>query len=119
HEQQRSDRCREQQQQFLHPRPPPRVDPPSTRICAVQIGRGRGQTVCARGPVLLVNHLARGGFAMRPLYAVVVGASTLALVAAGCGGAIPAGNGGPATLKLTSTQQGRFLVDGQGHSLYL
>lgn len=56
---------------------------------------------------------------MRPLCAVVVGASTLALVAAGCGGAIPAGNGGPATLKLTSTQQGRFLVDGQGHSLYL
>jgi predicted lipoprotein with Yx(FWY)xxD motif len=52
---------------------------------------------------------------MRPLYAVVVGAIGLALVAAGCGGAIPSSNGGPATLKL----DGRYLVDRQGHSVYL
>jgi predicted lipoprotein with Yx(FWY)xxD motif len=56
---------------------------------------------------------------MRPLHAVVVGAIGLALVAAGCGGAIPSSDGGPATLKLTSSTLGRFLVDAQGHSLYL
>jgi predicted lipoprotein with Yx(FWY)xxD motif len=56
---------------------------------------------------------------MRPLHAVVVGASALVLIAAGCGGAIPSSNGGPATLKLTSSKEGRYLVDGQGHSLYL
>jgi predicted lipoprotein with Yx(FWY)xxD motif len=56
---------------------------------------------------------------MRPLHAVVVGALGLAFVAAGCGGAIPSSNGSPATLKLTQTQFGRFLVDGQGHTLYL
>lgn len=56
---------------------------------------------------------------MRPLHAVVVGATTLVLIAAGCGGAIPSSNGGPATLKLTSSKDGRFLVDSQGHSLYL
>lgn len=49
------------------------------------------------------------------LYAVVVGALGLALVAAGCGGAIPSSDGGPATLKL----DGRYLVDRQGHSVYL
>jgi hypothetical protein len=37
---------------------------------------------------------------MRPLHAVVVGATGLALVAAGCGGAIPSSGGGPVTLKL-------------------
>jgi predicted lipoprotein with Yx(FWY)xxD motif len=42
-----------------------------------------------------------------------------AFVAAGCGGAMPSSNGGPATLKLTSTKFGHFLVDGQGHTLYL
>jgi predicted lipoprotein with Yx(FWY)xxD motif len=53
---------------------------------------------------------------MRPLYAVVVGAIGLvAVVAAGCGGAIPSSDGGPATLKL----DGRYLVDQQGHSVYL
>jgi predicted lipoprotein with Yx(FWY)xxD motif len=52
---------------------------------------------------------------MRPLHAVVVGAIGLALVAAGCGEAIPSSNGGPATLKL----DGRYLVDSQGHSVYL
>ena len=56
---------------------------------------------------------------MRPLHAVVVGVVGLAFVAAGCGGAIPSSDGGPATLKLTSSSQGRFLVDGQGHTLYL
>jgi predicted lipoprotein with Yx(FWY)xxD motif len=52
---------------------------------------------------------------MRPLHAVVVGAIGLVLVAAGCGGAIPSSDGGPATLKL----DGRYLVDGEGHSVYL
>ena len=52
---------------------------------------------------------------MRPLDAVVVGALGLALVAAGCGGAIPSSDGGPAALKL----DGRYLVDSQGHSVYL
>ena len=52
---------------------------------------------------------------MRPLHPVVVGAIGLALVAAGCGGAIPSSDGGPATLKL----DGRYLVDRQGHSVYL
>jgi len=56
---------------------------------------------------------------MRPLYAVVMGAICLALFAAGCGGAVPSSNGGPATLKTTSSTLGHFLVDGQGHSLYL
>ena len=56
---------------------------------------------------------------MRPLHAVVVGATTLVLFAAGCGGAIPSSDGGPATLKLTSSKDGRYLVDCQGHSLYL
>ena len=37
---------------------------------------------------------------MRPLDAVVVGAITPSLVAAGCGGAIPSSDGSPATLKL-------------------
>ena len=52
---------------------------------------------------------------MRPLHAVVVGAISLTLVAAGCGEAIPSSNGGPAALKL----DGRYLVDRQGHSVYL
>ena len=56
---------------------------------------------------------------MRPLHAVVMGAIGLTLVAAGCGGAIPSSNGGSAMLKTTQTSEGRFLVDGQGHSLYL
>ena len=56
---------------------------------------------------------------MRPLHAVVVGALVLAFVAAGCAGAIPGGNGGPATLKLTSSADGRYLVDSRGQALYL
>lgn len=54
---------------------------------------------------------------MRPLHAVVVGAIGLAFVAAGCGGAIPSSNGGPATLKTSSSVH--FLVDAQGHTLYV
>ena len=56
---------------------------------------------------------------MRPLYAVVVGALGLALVAAGCGGAVPSSDGGPATLKLSSSSNGNYLVDSQGHTVYL
>lgn len=56
---------------------------------------------------------------MRPLHAVVVGAIGLALVAAGCGGAIPSSNGAPAKLKLTGSADGRVLADAQGHSVYL
>jgi predicted lipoprotein with Yx(FWY)xxD motif len=56
---------------------------------------------------------------MRPLYAVVVGAISLALVAAGCGEAIPSSNGGPATLRLGDSADGRVLVDNEGHSVYL
>jgi predicted lipoprotein with Yx(FWY)xxD motif len=56
---------------------------------------------------------------MRPLPAVVVGVIGLALVSAGCGGAIPSSDGGPAALKLTRSSDGRFLADGRGQSLYL
>jgi predicted lipoprotein with Yx(FWY)xxD motif len=52
---------------------------------------------------------------MRPLHAVVVGVIGLAVVTAGCGGAIPSSNGGPAMLKL----DGQYLVDGHGQSVYL
>jgi predicted lipoprotein with Yx(FWY)xxD motif len=52
---------------------------------------------------------------MRPLHAVVVGVIGLAVVAAGCGGAIPSSDGGPATLKL----DGKYLVDQRGQSVYL
>jgi predicted lipoprotein with Yx(FWY)xxD motif len=79
----------------------------------------RDQSDLLQRPYYLQNHLARGGFAMRPLHAVVMGALGSALVAAGCGGAIPGSNGGPATLKLARSSAGTFLVDAQGHSLYL
>jgi predicted lipoprotein with Yx(FWY)xxD motif len=52
---------------------------------------------------------------MRPLHAVVVGVIGLAVVTAGCGGAVPSSNGGPATLKL----DGHYLVDQRGQSVYL
>jgi predicted lipoprotein with Yx(FWY)xxD motif len=48
-----------------------------------------------------------------------MGAIGLAGLTAGCGGATPSSNGGPATLKMTSSSMGRFLADGQGHALYL
>jgi predicted lipoprotein with Yx(FWY)xxD motif len=44
---------------------------------------------------------------------------SLALVAAGCGEAIPSSNGGPATLRLGDSSDGRVLVDNKGHSVYL
>jgi predicted lipoprotein with Yx(FWY)xxD motif len=56
---------------------------------------------------------------MRPLHAVVVGALGLAFVAAGCGGAVPSSDGGPATVKLSNAASGTYLVDDQGHTLYL
>jgi predicted lipoprotein with Yx(FWY)xxD motif len=56
---------------------------------------------------------------MRPLHAVVVGALGLAFAAAGCAGAVPSSDGGPAMLKLSSSMHGNYLVDGQGHTLYL
>jgi predicted lipoprotein with Yx(FWY)xxD motif len=56
---------------------------------------------------------------MRPLHAVVMGAIGVVFLAAGCGGAMPGSDGGPATLRLTSSADGRFLADGQGHTLYL
>jgi predicted lipoprotein with Yx(FWY)xxD motif len=52
---------------------------------------------------------------MRPLHAVVVGVIGLAVFVAGCGGAIPSSNGGPAMLKL----DGEYLVDARGQSVYL
>jgi predicted lipoprotein with Yx(FWY)xxD motif len=55
---------------------------------------------------------------MRPLHAVVVGAVALAVLAAGCGGAVPSSNGTSTTVKLSSSN-GRFLVDAHGHTLYL
>lgn len=56
---------------------------------------------------------------MRPLHAVVMGALGFAVAAAGCGGAVPSSNGGPARVELKTSAAGRFLVDAQGHSLYL
>ena len=56
---------------------------------------------------------------MRPLHAVVVGAICLAFIAAGCGAAIPSSNGGPATLRLASSADGRHLVDSRGQTVYL
>jgi predicted lipoprotein with Yx(FWY)xxD motif len=54
---------------------------------------------------------------MRPLHAVVVGAIGLTFAAAGCGGAIPSSNGGRAMLRTSSAAH--FLVDAQGHTLYV
>jgi len=56
---------------------------------------------------------------MRPLHAVVMGALGLAVLAAGCGEAIPSSNGGRATVRTASSNDGRILVDGEGHTLYL
>ncbi len=56
---------------------------------------------------------------MRSLNAVVVGAIGLAVLAAGCGGAIPSSDGGPATLKMARSTDGRVLVDARGQSVYL
>jgi predicted lipoprotein with Yx(FWY)xxD motif len=48
-----------------------------------------------------------------------MGAFALAVLAAGCGGAIPSSDGGPAAVKLTSSKDGRVLGDGRGRALYL
>jgi predicted lipoprotein with Yx(FWY)xxD motif len=48
-----------------------------------------------------------------------MGAIAMAFLAAGCAGAIPSSNGGRAALKLMSSKDGQFLVDGHGHTLYL
>src|SRR4051812_25814995 len=45
--------------------------------------------------------------------------AALAIVATGCGGAIPTSNGGPAGIKLESSRLGHYLVDAQGHTLYI
>lgn len=45
-------------------------------------------------------------------------ALVLGLVAAGCGGAIPSRQGASG-VKVTSNDLGKFLVDAQGHTLYL
>jgi predicted lipoprotein with Yx(FWY)xxD motif len=42
----------------------------------------------------------------------------VAILAAGCGRAVPGSSGTP-TLKLMKTAQARFLTDGDGHTLYL
>ena len=51
---------------------------------------------------------------MRPLYAVLTGSIAMALVAAGCSGAIPSSDGGSAALKLMSSNGRNVLVDGYG-----
>lgn len=48
----------------------------------------------------------------------LLAALVLGLVAAGCGGAIPSKQGATG-VKLASSTMGRFLVDAQGHTLYL
>jgi predicted lipoprotein with Yx(FWY)xxD motif len=48
-----------------------------------------------------------------------MGALGFAVAAGGCGGAVPSSNGGPARVELKTSAAGRFLVDAQGHSLYL
>jgi predicted lipoprotein with Yx(FWY)xxD motif len=53
------------------------------------------------------------------LAALAVGLAALAVVAAGCGGAVPSSNGRKATVKVGQSKLGRILVDGRGHTLYL
>ena len=48
-----------------------------------------------------------------------VAACAAGLVLAGCAGAVPPSQGGQATVMLRGSELGRFLVDEQGHSLYL
>jgi predicted lipoprotein with Yx(FWY)xxD motif len=54
-----------------------------------------------------------------PRAAAVPLLAALAFISAGCGGAVPGSNGGPAGVKLDSSQLGHYLVDAQGHTLYL
>src|SRR5207247_2158736 len=84
--------------------------------------------------VLLVNHKTRnsrriGGRpvrrlqptarALRPAWLVILAAVALAVAPAGCGRAIPPDNGGPAPVRLQSSPLGKYLVDADGHTLYL
>ena len=57
--------------------------------------------------------------ALGPQRVAVVWFAALAVVAAGCGGAIPSSNGGPAGVKLDHSKLGQYLVDSEGHTLYL
>jgi predicted lipoprotein with Yx(FWY)xxD motif len=43
----------------------------------------------------------------------------IALVAAGCGAAIPSSNGDAAMVRAMPSENGRILVDSKGHTLYL
>ena len=54
-----------------------------------------------------------------PPRVAVLALAVLAVVAAGCGGAIPSSNGGPAGVKLDHSELGQYLVDSEGHTLYL
>jgi predicted lipoprotein with Yx(FWY)xxD motif len=63
-------------------------------------------------------HVVAGAGPPRAVLVALAGLS-VALAATGCGGAIPSSNGGPAAVKLQSSKLGRFLVDEQGHTLYL
>ena len=58
---------------------------------------------------------------MRRLQAMAraLGPPLAAFLVAGCGAAIPSNDGGQAGIELTSSSLGRFLADGQGHTLYL
>src|SRR3954471_22998568 len=62
-------------------------------------------------------HVVSGAGPPRALLLALAGLAVS--VAAGCGGAIPSSNGGPAAVKLQSSKLGQFLVDAQGHTLYL
>src|SRR5438132_1540277 len=52
-------------------------------------------------------------------YLAVAALALLAIVAAGCGGAVPSTQGGPTTVKVASFKLGQFLVDEGGHTIYL
>src|SRR5436305_1287109 len=57
--------------------------------------------------------------ALGPPRLAVASLGAVAVVAAGCGAAVPSSNGGPAGVKLDSGKLGHYLVDQQGHTLYL
>ena len=57
--------------------------------------------------------------ALGPPRLAVASLGAVAVVAAGCGAAVPSSNGGPAGVKLDSGKLGHYLVDAQGHTLYL
>ena len=56
--------------------------------------------------------------ALPPPYRALAACAAVAFLAAGCGGAIPSSDGGPAKLELTSSSLGHLLTDGEGHTLY-